>query len=154
MKTPRYIYFDQVAAPRVTNHCRHWLSDLLLVSICTFLTGGSDYHEMYLLAKERGPALKAQGLLQLPNGTPSSASFSASLQACLAQHGQALLNTLAEKQIAIDGKKLRGASPTSKGNSVLYMAQRIRRKGGHYLLAVKGNQQIAGLPEQQVWVGV
>jgi predicted transposase YbfD/YdcC len=201
MKKNLSTYFDQVPDPRVTGRCLHQLSDLLLVSICTFLTGGSDYHDMFLLAKERGPALQAQGVLQLPNGTPSVDTFERifqrldipSLQACLAQHGQALLGALAEKQIAIDGKKLRGASPTSKGNSGLYLlnawvcenricvhqervedksneaaaiprmldalditdavvtldaagtqksvAEHIRRKGGHYLLAVKGNQQ-------------
>ena len=37
------------------------------------------------------------------------------------RYGQIVLSVLAEKQIVLDGKKLKGVSPTSKGNSVLYI---------------------------------
>ena len=37
------------------------------------------------------------------------------------KYGQEILDNLKEKQVILDGKKLRGVSPTSKGNSGLYI---------------------------------
>lgn len=120
-------YFADVKDPRVVGRCDHLLSDILMVAICTYLTGGVDYQDMHLFAKERGSQLK--DILQLPNGAPSADTFErlfknldvGSLQKTLAAYGQAILSCLAEKQIALDGKKLKGSSPTSKGNAGLYI---------------------------------
>ncbi len=120
-------YFTKIEDPRIIGRCSHLLSDILLVSICTYLTGGSDYQDMHLLAKERGHQLEA--ILQLPNGAPSADTFErvfkrlnpSSLQECLATYGHDILSSLAEKQIVLDGKKLKGTSPTCKGNSGLYI---------------------------------
>ena len=105
----------------------HLLSEILMISLLTYLTGGTDYQDMYLFGKERG--LEFKGLLQLPNGVPSVDTFerifkklkSESLQSCLDKYGQDILEDLSEKQIVLDGKKLRGVSPNSKGNSGLYI---------------------------------
>jgi predicted transposase YbfD/YdcC len=121
-------YFEGVKDPRVVGRCDHPLSDLLIIAICTYLTGGTDYQDMYLFGKERGASLKGS-LLQLPHGAPSADTYERlfrhldvlSLQECLTTHGKALLSCLTEKQIALDGKKLRGASPTSLGNSGCYI---------------------------------
>ncbi|MEM9830514.1 MAG: hypothetical protein AAF944_07735 [Bacteroidota bacterium] len=43
------------------------------------------------------------------------------MQVCLKENGQTLLDMLDEKQINVDGKKLREASPTSNGNDGLYI---------------------------------
>lgn len=120
-------YFSSVPDPRVVGRCDHLLSDILLVSICTYLTGGVDYQDMHLLAKERGRQLS--DILQLPNGAPSADTFervfkaldAASLKECLNSYGKEILSSLAEKQIVLDGKKLKGVSPTSKGNNGLYI---------------------------------
>jgi predicted transposase YbfD/YdcC len=82
---------------------------------------------MYLFARERG--LDFKGLLQLPNGVPSVDTFERvfkklkpeSLQSCLDRYGKDILADLSEKQIVLDGKKLRGVSPSSRGNSGLYI---------------------------------
>jgi predicted transposase YbfD/YdcC len=155
---------------------------------------------MYLFGKERGIQLKGS-LLNLPNGAPSADTYervfksldSDCLRECLHTYGKDILGCLAEKQIVLDGKALKGASPTSKGNSGLYIlnawvsensicvgqckvedksneitaipkvldsldiedavvtidamgtqtkiAEQIRQKKAHYLLAVKGNQK-------------
>ncbi len=39
----------------------------------------------------------------------------------LKDYGKDILNILSEKQICIDGKKLRGVSPISRGNQGLYI---------------------------------
>jgi predicted transposase YbfD/YdcC len=120
-------YFSEVKDPRVVGRCAHLLSDLLTIAICTYLTGGTDYQDMYLFGKERGKELS--DILQLPNGAPSADTYERlfrhlepdALGQCLTQYGKNILSSLAEKQIALDGKKLKGASPTSKGNAGCYL---------------------------------
>jgi predicted transposase YbfD/YdcC len=120
-------YFSSIPDPRVIGRCDHLLSDILLIAICTYLVGGSDYQDMVVFAQERGGALAE--LLKLPNGVPSHDTFSRvfsileskSLQECLMNHGRDILSALSEKQIAIDGKKLRGVSPATRGNDGLYI---------------------------------
>jgi predicted transposase YbfD/YdcC len=193
-------YFEGIKDHRVTGRCDHLLSDILIVAICTYLTGGTDYEDMFLFGKERGEQLKGS-VLELPNGAPSSDTYRRvfnrldveSLKNCLHQHGKEILTDLAEKQIILDGKKLRGVSPTSRGNTGCYIlnawvgenrfcvgqtkvedksneitaipnvlgsidiedaivsidamgtqteiVELIRKKRGHYFLAVKGNQK-------------
>jgi predicted transposase YbfD/YdcC len=43
------------------------------------------------------------------------------LRRCLNDYGKDIIGLLAEKQICLDGKKLRGVSPTSRGNTGLYI---------------------------------
>jgi predicted transposase YbfD/YdcC len=121
-------YFKEVKDPRVTGRCDHLLSDILIIAICTYITGGVDYEDMYLFGKERGEQLKGS-VLELPNGAPSPDTYRRvfnrlaveSLKTCLTLHGKEILNSLAEKQIILDGKKLKGVSPTSRGNSGCYI---------------------------------
>lgn len=121
-------YFRDVKDPRVVGRCDHLLSDILLIALCTYLSGGSDYQDMYLFGKERGHQLKGI-ILRLPNGHPSADTYErvfknldpSCLKECLEKYGKDILVYLAEKQIVLDGKKLKGSSPTSKGNSGLYI---------------------------------
>ena len=120
-------YFSEVEDPRVVGRCLHLLSDILMISLLTYLTGGTDYQDMHLFAEERGSEF--DGFLELPNGSPSSDTFervfkklkSESLHSCLECYGKEILASLSEKQIVLDGKKLRGVSPCSKGNAGLYI---------------------------------
>jgi hypothetical protein len=120
-------FFEGITDPRVDGRCDHLLSDILIIAICTYITGGTDYEDMHLFAKERGDKLKGS-ILELPNGAPSSDTFrrifiileAEPLNACLQQYGKDILDCLAEKQIIIDGKKLKGVSPTSRGTSGCY----------------------------------
>ncbi|KAA6315879.1 hypothetical protein EZS27_033726, partial [termite gut metagenome] len=66
-------YFRGIEDPRVQGRCRHLLSDILPAALCTYLTGGVDYQDMHLFAKDRGKQL--QGLLELPNGAPPADTF-------------------------------------------------------------------------------
>jgi hypothetical protein len=83
---------------------------------------------MYLFGLERGEKLKGS-ILELPNGAPSSDMYRRvfgcldveSLKNCLHLHGKEIPAGLAEKQIILDGKKLKGVSPTSKGNAGFYI---------------------------------
>ena len=121
-------YLRDVKDYRVVTRCDHLLSDLLVIAICTYLTGGTTYQDMYIFGKERGEELKGS-LLELPNGEPSADTFERlfnnldadSLKTCLTTCGTEILDCLSEKQIVLDGKKLKGVSPTSKGNAGCYI---------------------------------
>lgn len=121
-------YFEQIEDPRVIGRCSHLLSDILVVAICTYLTGGTDYQDMYLFCKERGHELKDR-LLKLPNGVPSADTFERvlkrlkpeALSRCLDVYGKEFLSDLTEKQIILDGKKLKGVEPGSKGVTGAYI---------------------------------
>ena len=106
----------------------HLLSDILImIGLCTYLTGGTDYVDMHLFAKERGSELG--DMLLLPNGAPSDDTFRRvferikpeELEHCLTSYGKSILDDLSEKQLVIDGKKQCGTSPTSRGNKGLYI---------------------------------
>jgi hypothetical protein len=43
------------------------------------------------------------------------------LRQCLTDYGKDLIGLFSEKQICLDGKKLRGVSPASRGNKGLYI---------------------------------
>ena len=96
-----------------------------MIGLCTYLTGGTDYVDMHLFAKERGSALG--DMLSLPNGAPSDDTFRRvfkhikpeELEHCLTSCGKSILDDLSEKQLVIDGKKQHGTSPTSRGNKAL-----------------------------------
>lgn len=127
MKTSLPDYFSEISDPRVQGRCLHLLSDILLLGLCTYITGGTDYQDMRLFGIERSSTLG--DLLSLPNGVPSEDTFERAfksiapeeLQSCLHKYGLSILSELADKQIVIDGKKQRGASPTTKGNKGLYL---------------------------------
>jgi len=40
-------YFECVKDPRVVGRCDHLLSDLLIVALCTYITGGTDYQDIF-----------------------------------------------------------------------------------------------------------
>lgn len=67
MNTSNTPYFSEVTDLRVTGRCLHLLSDILLIGLCTYLTGGSDYQER-LFGFKRGSSLG--DMLSLPNGVP------------------------------------------------------------------------------------
>ncbi|GHT45525.1 hypothetical protein AGMMS49965_22520 [Bacteroidia bacterium] len=66
-------YMEAIEDPRVQGRCLHLLSDILVTAVCTYLTGGVDYQDMHIFAKERGHLLPE--ILRLPHGAPSPDTF-------------------------------------------------------------------------------
>jgi len=116
-----------VSDPRVTNRCDHKLCDVLFIALSTLICNGEDFEDMVEFGKQRYTWLKT--ILELPNGIPSHDTFNRVLQLIepsalsdvLIAEGQALLDTIQEKQICLDGKKIKGVSPHSKGNKGFYI---------------------------------
>jgi len=120
-------YLSNVEDFRMENKCFHKLSDILFIGLLTFLSSGEDYEDMVLFGKTHRDFL--QDYISLPNGIPSHDTFrrvfsmlaADILRKCLNDYGKDMIGLLSEKQICLDGKKLKGASPTSRGNQGLYI---------------------------------
>jgi len=99
----------------------------MVISFCTLLANGEDFVDMEEFARQRSEWLSKH--IDLSAGIPSHDTFNRvfrmlsveGLRDCLAADGHRLLDYLDQKQICLDGKKLRGASPQSKGNKGLYL---------------------------------
>lgn len=119
--------FSEISEPRMINKCKHKLSDIILTGLFTYLSNGEDYEDMVLFAESKGKFLTE--FLSFTNGIPSHDTFkrvfelidTASFKSCLHLHGRSILDVLSEKQIILDGKKLKGVSPKSRGNKGLYI---------------------------------
>ncbi len=119
--------FSSVEDPRVENRCLHLLKDILFIAFCTLLSNGEDFEDMVEFAHQRYDWLKT--VIDLPNGIPSHDTFnrvlqiidSEQLQLCLGEKGIELLESVEGKLVNFDGKKIKGASPKSRGNAGLYI---------------------------------
>lgn len=118
--------FSTVPDHRVTGRCTYSLPDLLTIALLTYLCGGEDYVDMSEFASERA---RDFGLLAGCGASPSPDTFERLMSAvspdeigrCLAEYGRTFLDTLSEKQVVLDGKKLRGVSPRLHGTHGDYL---------------------------------
>jgi len=130
------VLFQSIRDHRVENRCTYRLDELLTIALLTYLCGGEDYVDMESFAETRA---RQWGLLQNNVTSPSQDTFERlmksvepkEIERCLITYGKQFLDTVCEKQIAIDGKKLRGTQPTSKGT-----------EGDHILNAFISENQI------------
>lgn len=119
--------FMTVPDHRVTGRCTYSLADLLTIALLTYICGGGDYVDIsefvHIRAREFGL------LAHCGDNSPSPDTFERLMSAvnpdeierCLVEYGRRFLDTLAEKQIVIDGKKLRGTAPKLSGTKGDYL---------------------------------
>jgi hypothetical protein len=89
-------YFKGIEDPRVQGRCQqHLLSDILLTALCTYITGGVDYQDMHLFARDRGKQL--QNPVELPNGSLSADPFERIFKWIKAKSSQEILETYGKK---------------------------------------------------------
>lgn len=119
--------FSKVDDPRVKPRCLHNLKDILFIAFCTLLSNGEDFEDMVEFGHQRYDWLKQ--VLELPKGIPSHDTFNRVLQmidpeqlsACLSTDAGQLIEEVKGKLVSLDGKKMRGVSPTSRGNKGLFI---------------------------------
>lgn len=107
--------------------CQNKLSDILFIGLLTYLSNGEDYEDMVLFARTHRDFLSE--FISLENGIPSHDTFNRVfsmlspdiLRQCLESYGKDMVGLLTGKQICMDGKKLKGCNPRSKGNRGLYI---------------------------------
>ncbi len=120
------LLFEGIEDPRVERTRRHKLSDVLLVALIGVLVGQRGWDGMADYAEDHEEELR--GLLEFPHGPPSadtirqvmSAVDAGALGRALTSWAQALCKSTEGKQIAVDGKTIRG-SLDAAGQGALHM---------------------------------
>ncbi|MCM1067215.1 MAG: ISAs1 family transposase [Muribaculaceae bacterium] len=120
MRNQLIAIFDGVKDPRKIDKCTYELGDLMAIALLTYLTGKKDYADMALFAEH---SARKFGLLPYTDKSPSSDTFERLfgivktdfLERCVIEQGRRVMDLMAEKQIAIDGKKVCGTAPKEKG---------------------------------------
>jgi hypothetical protein len=62
-------YYLEIPDFREAPKCRHLLSDILIIGLCTYLSNGQDYEDTVLFGQTKSHLLP--DLLKLPNGVPA-----------------------------------------------------------------------------------
>lgn len=149
-------YFKDLEDPRVNRTKDHELLDILIISICTLLCGGSTFNDMEEFGKAKLEWFKT--FLPLPNGIPSHDTFNRVFAAldpakfldCFLRWTQSLRQGIEGEVVAIDGKALRRALNKNKKENLKYVVSAWAENNGLVLgqlkVADKSNE-ITAVPE-------
>ena len=118
--------FEGLEDPRTGNAGRHDLLELLMIALCTVLSGGQTAVDMAIFAREKEAFLRE--FLVLEHGVPSHDTFSRVFRlldpdqfgACF-QRFMARFSETCQGVIAIDGKVVRRSFDTASGKSAPHM---------------------------------
>src|SRR5580692_1490879 len=118
--------FEGLEDPRSGNAGRHDLLEMLMIALCTVLSGGEDCTDMAEFARAKLEFLR--GFLKLEHGAPSHDTFSRlfrlldpeQFRTCF-QRFMARFAAACQGVVAIDGKVLRRSFDKASGKSALHM---------------------------------
>ena len=122
-------FFSRVKDPRVLGKVKHSLEDVLRIALIGVLCSCDDYDEISDFVEEREAELRDMGFLDLENGVPSGDTIRRvveavnpdQLRASLGCARERIVSSLKGCQVIVDGKKLRGEAPRSRGCNGLYI---------------------------------
>ena len=120
-------HFGELKDPRVDRSKRHWLVDIIAITICAVICGADNWVEIEDFGNAKHGWLKK--FLRLPNGIPSHDTFGrvfAMLAAdkfaeCFMSWVRAVSEFTKGQVVAIDGKSVRRSHDKLKGKSALHM---------------------------------
>lgn len=147
-------HFANLPDPRrQTRNKLHKLEDIVMITLCAVLCGFEDWVSIEDFGNEHKGWLRT--FLELPNGIPSHDTLSDVIgRIDKAAFGQAFaawvrdtLPSLAARQVALDGKRLRGSASEHKGavHLMTAFATEARLVLGVQAVADKGNE-ITAIP--------
>src|ERR1700724_2703750 len=118
--------FEGLKDPRTGNAGLHDLHELLVIALCTVLSGGQGATHMAAFAVAKEPFLR--GFLKLENGLPSHDTFSRLFRLLdpgefrtVFERFMARFAKTVQGVVTIDGKVLRRSFDRASGKSVLHM---------------------------------
>jgi predicted transposase YbfD/YdcC len=108
-------HFARLKDPRRAHRRLHHLQDIVVIALCAVIANADDWQQVEAFGRNRLDWLKR--FLVLPNGIPSHDTFERVFdrisprvfQICFRDWAQAVSSALGIKQVAIDGKTLRGS---------------------------------------------
>ena len=156
LPAPRTIVecFQGLPDPRIDRRRNHKLVDILVIGLCSQLTGGEGFGDMEVFGRAKHDWLKT--FLELPGGIPSHDTFNRVFAAidpgcfldCFVQWVRGICPALTGGVVAIDGKALRRA--LDEGASIPYIVSAWASENGLVLGQVKVNDksnEITAIPE-------
>ena len=119
--------FQNLEDPRIDRTKKHRFLDIITIGLCSILAGGESFEDMEFFGKTKESWLKS--FLQLHNGIPSHDTFRRVFQLInpvqfsesFFKWAGAAISDIAGRQIAIDGKALRGSARSRKKLSPLHL---------------------------------
>jgi predicted transposase YbfD/YdcC len=118
--------WEELDDPRTGNAALHDFNELLVIALCSVLSGGQGAVDMGLYARAKEPFLR--GFLKLSNGLPSHDTFSRLFRRLDPEQFRAAFQRFMTKfsghcqgVVAIDGKVLRRSFDRASSKSALHM---------------------------------
>jgi predicted transposase YbfD/YdcC len=120
-------HFQALEDPRIARTKKHLLLDILVIAVCTLLTGGEGFQDMELFGKSKRAWL--QTFLALPHGIPSHDTFGRVLarlhpqrfRECFLAWTQAVAQLTQGALISLDGKTVKASFDRATASSPLHM---------------------------------
>ena len=120
-------HFRTLEDPRIERTKKHLLLDILVIAVCTLLTGGEGFQDMELFGKSKRAWL--QTFLALPHGIPSHDTFGRvfarlnpkRFQECFLAWTQAVAQLTQGALVSLDGKTVRASFDRATASSPLHM---------------------------------
>lgn len=137
--------FEGLPDPRMDRTRCHKLVDILVVGLCSVLTGGESFTDMERFGRIRLDWLKT--FLELPSGMPSHDTFNRVFSAidpyafleCFSRWVEGICPNLNDEVVAIDGKALRRA--LNEGQSIPYIVSAWASNNGLVLGQIKVDEK-------------
>ena len=150
-------HFQTLEDPRIERTKKHLLLDILIIAVCTLLTGGEGFQDMELFGKSKRQWL--QTFLALPHGIPSHDTFGrvfarlnpTRFQECFLSWTRAVAALTQGTLVSLDGKTVRASFDRATAASPLHMVSAwCAQNGGLVLGPTEDGQQvneITAIPE-------
>jgi predicted transposase YbfD/YdcC len=149
-------YFETLTDPRMARTRRHVLQDILVIALCALIANANTWVDIEHFGKTKLDLLRR--FLELPNGIPSHDTFGrvfamldpAALLVSLQNWLSDLRQKLGGKQVAIDGKTLRGSHDGERRPNALHLVSAWATEARLFLgqLAVdQKSNEITAIPQ-------
>ena len=150
-------HFRTLEDPRIERTKKHLLLDILVIALCTLLTGGEGFQDMALFGKSKQAWL--QTFLALPRGIPSHDTFGRvfarlnpqRFQQCFLSWTQAVAQLTQGALVSLDGKTVRASFDRATASSPLHMLSAwCSEQGGLVLGQIKTEEksnEITAIPD-------
>jgi predicted transposase YbfD/YdcC len=127
IKTSIVEHFRDLEDPRIDRAKKHYLLDILVMALCTLLTGGEGFQDMELFGKSKLSWL--QTFLALPHGIPSHDTFGRvfarlnpqRFQECFLSWTQAIAQLTEGALVSLDGNTVKASFDRATASSPLHM---------------------------------
>jgi predicted transposase YbfD/YdcC len=127
IKTSIVEHFRDLEDPRIDRAKKHYLLDILVMALCTLLTGGEGFQDMELFGKSKLSWL--QTFLALPHGIPSHDTFGRvfarlnpqRFQECFLSWTQAVAQLTEGALVSLDGNTVKASFDRATASSPLHM---------------------------------